>query len=50
MNFLERPSWQLAISSGVLVCLATGLTALLIIESFSGGMGNYDACFDALCD
>ena len=38
------------ISSGVLVSLATGLTALLIIESFSGGMGNYDACFDPRCD
>ena len=48
-EFKKRKSENI-ISSGVLVCLATGLTALLIIESFSGGMGNYDACFDALCD
>ncbi len=48
-EFKKRKSENI-ISSGVLVSLATGLTALLIIESFSGGMGNYDACFDALCD
>ena len=48
-EFKKRKSENI-ISSGVLVSLATGLTALLIIESFSGGMGNYDACFDPRCD
>ena len=48
-EFKKRKSENI-ISSSVLVSLATGLTALLIIESFSGGMGNYDACFDPRCD
>ena len=48
-EFKKRKSENI-ISSGVLVSLATCLTALLIIESFSGGMGNYDACFDPRCD
>ena len=48
-EFKKRKSENI-ISSSVLVGLATGLTALLIIESFSGGTGNYDACFDQRCD
>ena len=48
-EFKKRKSENI-ISSSVLISLATGLTALLIIESFSGGMGNYDACFDPRCD
>ena len=48
-EFKKRKSENI-ISSSILVGLATGLTALLIIESFSGGMGNYDACFDPRCD
>ena len=47
---LKKRKSENIISSGVLVGLATGLTILLIIESFSGGMGNYDACFDPRCD
>ena len=47
---LKKRKSENIISSGVLVGLVTGLTALLIIESFSGGMGNYDACFDPGCD
>ena len=48
-EFKRRKSENI-ISSSVLVGLATGLTVLLIIESFSGGMGDYDACFDPRCD
>ena len=48
-EFKKRKSENI-ISSSVLVGLATGLTVLLIIESFSGGMGDYDACFDPRCD
>ena len=48
-EFKKRKSENI-ISSGVLIGLITGLTALLIIESFSGGMGNYDACFDPRCN
>ena len=48
-EFKRRKSENI-ISSSVLVGLATGLAVLLIIESFSGGMGDYDACFDPRCD
>ena len=47
---LKKRKSENIISSGVLVGLVTGLTTVLIIESFTGGMGNYDACFDPRCD
>ncbi len=48
-EFKKRKSENI-ISSGTLVGLATGLTVLLLFESFGGGMGGYDACFDPRCD
>ena len=48
-EFKKRKSENI-ISSGTLVGLATGLTVLLLVESFGGGMGGYDACFDPRCD
>ena len=48
-EFKKRKSENI-ISSGALVGLATGLTVFLLFESFSGGMGGYDACFDPRCD
>ena len=48
-EFKKRKSENI-ISSGALIGLATGLTVLLLVESFGGGMGGYDACFDPRCD
>ena len=48
-EFKKRKSENI-ISSSTLVGLATGLTVLLLFESFGGGMGGYDACFDPRCD
>ena len=48
-EFKKRKSENI-ISSGTLVGLATGLTVLLLFESFGGGMGGYDVCFDPRCD
>ena len=48
-EFKKRKSENI-ISSGTLVGLAAGLTVLLLFESFGGGMGGYDACFDPRCD
>ena len=48
-EFKKRKSENI-ISSGTLVGLATGLTVLLLFESFGGGMSGYDACFDPRCD
>ena len=48
-EFKKRKSENI-ISSGTLVGLATGLTVLLLFESFGGGMGGYNACFDPRCD
>ena len=47
---LKKRKSENIISSGVLVGLVTGLTTVLIIESFTVGMGNYDACFNPRCD
>ena len=47
-EFKKRKSENI-ISSGTLVGLATCLTVLLFFESFGGGMGGYDACFDPRC-
>ena len=47
-EFKKRKSENI-ISSSALVGLATGLTVLLLFESFGGGMGGYDACFDPRC-
>ena len=47
-EFKKRKSENI-ISSGTLVGLATGLTVLLLFESFGGGMGGYDVCFDPQC-
>ena len=48
-EFKKRKSENI-ISSGALVGLATGLTVLLLFESFGGGWGGYDVCFDPRCD
>ena len=48
-EFKKRKSENI-ISSGTLLGLATGLTVLILVESFSSGMGGYDACFDPRCD
>ena len=48
-EFKKRKSENI-ISSSALVVLATGLTVLLLFESFGGGMSGYDACFDPRCD
>ena len=47
-EFKKRKSENI-ISSGTLIGLATGLTMLLLFESFGGGMGGYDVCFDPQC-
>ena len=47
-EFKKRKSENI-ISSGTLIGLATGLTVLLLFESFGGGMGGYDVCFDPQC-
>ena len=47
-EFKKRKSENI-ISSGTLIGLATGLTVLLFFESFGGGMGGYDICFDPQC-
>ena len=47
-KFKKRKSENI-ISSGALIGLATGLTVLLLFESFGGGMGGYDVCFDPQC-
>ena len=47
-EFKKRKSENI-ISSGTLVGLATGLTVLLLFESFGGGWGGYDVCFDPQC-
>ena len=47
-GFKKRKSENI-ISSGALIGLATGLTVLLLFESFGGGMDGYDVCFDPQC-